>query len=99
MKKTFVGSVELYEKTFHCVSVPIEFWEELSNLNRVNRGLLEVKITIGSSCSKTWPMETDDGTPIFLIHHRVISKEKISLGTKIEVSFETRIRDINKLMS
>jgi len=92
MGRSFVAKVELFEreKGWYYVSVPTEQSMPLEHL--ADRGLIAVTAKIGNSSWQTSLLPMGDGTHFLALPAKVRSKEKISLGNKIEVSFETRTR-------
>lgn len=95
MDNKFVVKVELFEreKGWHYVSVPTELSKPLEYL--ADRGLIAVTAKAGNS---TWPtslLPMGDGTHFIALPAKVRSKEKLSLGEEVEISFEIRVRKSN----
>lgn len=90
MEHTFVANVKLFErkKGWHYVCVPTELSKPLSCL--ADRGLIAVVAKVGGSSWPTSLLPMGDGTHFIALPAKVRAKEKLSLGTKTELSFETR---------
>ena len=92
MNNTFKAKVELFEreKGWHYVSVPLGLSKPLEFL--AERGLIAVTAKIGDSIWPTSLLPMGDGSHFIALPAKVRSKEKLSLGAQVEVSFETRAR-------
>ena len=92
MDNSFAAKVELFEreKGWHYVSVPTKLSKPLEHLS--DRGLIAITVKIGNSIWPTSLLPMGDGTHFIALPAKVRSKEKLSLGNEIEVSFEVRIR-------
>jgi hypothetical protein len=92
MKNTFIAEVKLFKREmgWHYVSVPEELSKPLEHL--ADRGLIAVTANIGSSSWQTSLLPMGDGTHFIALPAKVRSKENISLGNEIEVSFVKRTR-------
>jgi hypothetical protein len=92
MSYKFTAKVELFEreKGWYYVSAPTEISKPLEYL--ADRGLIAVTAKIGSSSWPTSLLPMGDGTHFIALPAKVRSKEKLSLGADIEVSFELRER-------
>ncbi len=90
MENTFIAKIELFEreKGWHYVAVPTELSKPLEYL--ADRGLIAITAKIGNSNWATSLLPMGDGTHFIALPAKVRSKEKLSLGTEIEVSFTTR---------
>jgi len=88
----FTAQVELFEREmgWHYVSVPTELSKPLEYL--ADRGLIAVTANVGGSCWPTSLLPMGDGTHFIALPANVRKKEKISLGTTVEISFEIRTR-------
>ena len=88
----FTAQVELFEREmgWHYVSVPTELSKPLEYL--ADRGLIAVTANVGGSCWPTSLLPMGDGTHFIALPAKVRKKEKISLGTTVEISFEIRTR-------
>jgi hypothetical protein len=93
MEKTFVAKVERFEREmgWHYVSVPTELSNPLEYL--ADRGLIAIRATVGNSSWQTSMLPMGDGTHFIALPTKVRSKEKLLLGTEIEISFEPRTRE------
>ena len=92
MTNTFTGKVELFEreKGWYYVSVPPELSKPLEYL--ADRGLIAVIAEVGNSSWPTSLLPMGDGTHFLALPAKVRSKEKLSPGTIVEISFKTRTR-------
>jgi hypothetical protein len=92
MENTFIAPICLFEreKGWHYVSVPPELSVPLENF--ADRGLIAITARIGSSSWATSMLPMGDGTHFIALPARVRQKEKLSLGSKIEISFVIRSR-------
>jgi hypothetical protein len=92
MDNTFIANVELFEreKGWHYVSVPTELSKPLEYL--ADRGLIAIMAKVGNSSWPTSLLPMGDGTHFIALPAKVRSKEKISLGVVVEVSFAIRTR-------
>jgi hypothetical protein len=93
MENTFVAKIELFEreKGWHYVSVPTELSKPLEYL--ADRGLIAIKAIVGNSSWPTSLLPMGDGTHFIALPAKVRSKENLSLGAEIEISFEIRTRN------
>jgi len=92
MKNTFVAKVELFErdKGWYYVSVPTELSKPLEYLG--DRGLIAVTAKAGNTSWSTSLLPMGDGTHFLALPAKVRSKEKLSPGVTVEISFEIRTR-------
>ena len=90
MYNLFIGKVDLFErdKGWYYVSVPTELSIPLEHL--ADRGLIAVTARVGNSSWPTSLLPMCDGTHFIALPAKVRKKEKLSLGDKFELSFETR---------
>jgi len=90
---TFIAKVELFEreKGWYYVSVPTELSKPLEYL--ADRGLIAVIAKVGNSSWQTSLLPMGDGTHFLALPAKVRSKENLSLGAMVEVSFVVRKRD------
>ena len=88
----FTANVELFEreKGWYYASVPVALSKPLEHL--ADRGLIAVTAKIGDSSWSTSLLPMGDGTHFIALPAKVRKKEKLALGTAVEVSFETRVR-------
>jgi len=88
----FVAQVFIFErdKGWYYVLVPPELSEPLENL--ADRGLIAITARIGTSIWATSMLPMGDGTHFIALPAKVRQKEKLSLGSLAEVSFEVRSR-------
>jgi hypothetical protein len=86
------GKVDLFErdKGWLFVSIPIELSKPHEHL--ADRGLIAVTASIGKSSWLTSLLPMGDGTHFIALPARVRTKEKLSRGETVEVSFELRER-------
>jgi hypothetical protein len=92
MSNSFVAKVELFEreKGWYYVSVPTDLSKPLEHL--ADRGLIAVTAKVGNSIWPTSLLPMGDGTHFIALPAKVRTKEKLSLGKAVEISFETRTR-------
>ena len=92
MSSSFVAKVVLFEKEkgWHYVAVPTELSLPLGHLS--DRGLIAVTATVGGSSWPTSLLPMGDGTHFIALPAKVRSKEKITLGDEVKVSYEVRKR-------
>ncbi len=92
MENTFIAKIELFEreKGWYYVAAPIELSKPLEYL--ADRGLIAITAKVGKSSWATSLLPMGDGTHFIALPAKVRSKEKLSLGAEIEVSFATRSR-------
>jgi hypothetical protein len=88
----FVDNVKLFErdKGWYYVSVPTDLSKPIEYL--ADRGLIAVTAKVGNSSWHTSLLPMGDGTHFIALPAKVRSKEKLSLGVEVEMSFETRVR-------
>ena len=93
MGNTFSSKIERFEMQggWHFVAVPVELSRPLEYL-AVNFGYIAVTAKVGDSSWETSLLPKGDGTHFIALPAKVRSKEKLSLGAEIEISFETRER-------
>ena len=91
--QTHTIAVKLFEreKGWYYVSVPTALSKPLEHL--ADRGLIAVTATIGGSSWQTSMLPMGDGTHFIALPAKVRSKEKLTLGAEIDVSFEIRERN------
>ena len=92
MNNTFIAKVELFEREmgWHYVSVPTELSKPLEHL--ADRGLIAVTVRVGNSSWPTSLLPMGDGTHFIALPAKVRQKEKLSIGTAVEIFFEVRTR-------
>jgi hypothetical protein len=92
MTNSFIGEVKLFEKEkgWYYVSVPSELSRPLEHL--ADRGVIAITASVGGSSWPTSLLPMGDGTHFIALPAKVRTKEKISIGSKISVSFVDRIR-------
>jgi hypothetical protein len=92
MSNRFSAVVSLFErdKGWHYVPVPVSLSKPLEHL--ADRGLIAVTVKIGNSSWPTSLLPMGDGTHFIALPAKVRSKEKLTLGAEIAVSFELRVR-------
>ena len=96
MSSSFIGKVDLFEreKGWYYVSVPTELSKPLEYL--ADRGLIAVTARVGNSSWPTSLLPMGDGTHFIALPAKARKKEKLLLGDKFELSFETRTRNSKK---
>jgi len=92
MNNTFSAKVELFarNKGWHYVSVPLDLSKPLVHLT--DRGLIAIIARVGNSSWHTSMLPMGDGTHFIALPNKVRTKEKLSLGMAVEVSYVTRTR-------
>ena len=92
MENTFVAKVEFFEreKGWYYVSVPTELSKPLEHL--ADRGLIAVTAKAGNTSWSTSLLPMGDGSHFLALPAKVRTKEKLSPGVAVEISFETRTR-------
>jgi hypothetical protein len=93
MSNTFVATVKLFEreKGWYYVSVPSKLSKPLEYL--ADRGLIAVTARVGQTSWFTSLLPMGDGTHFIALSAKVRAGEKITLGSRISVSFTPRTRD------
>lgn len=92
METIFIAKVEHFERKmgWHYVVVPVAVSKPLEYL--AERGLIAVIAKVGNSSWPTSLLPMGDGTHFIALPAKVRTKEKLSVGTEVEISFETRER-------
>jgi len=90
MENKFTANIELLDHWLY-VPVPTELSIPLKFL-ATNFGFIAITARVGNSSWQTSLMPKGDGTHFIALPAKVRSKEKLSLGAEIEVSFEIRER-------
>jgi hypothetical protein len=93
MAYTFTAKVDIFErdKGWYYASVPSELSKPHEHL--ADRGLIAVTATVGKSSWPTSLLPMGDGTHFIALPAKVRTKEKLTRGQTIEVSFELRYRN------
>lgn len=93
MENTFIAEIERFEMQggWHYVPVPVERSLPLEYL-AVHFGFVAISAKVGNTTWDTSLLPKGDGTYFIALPAKVRSKEKLSLGAEIEISFETRER-------
>ena len=93
MHHTFTASVKLFErdKGWHYVPVPTKLSKPLEPL--ADRGLIAVTARVGKTSWPTSLLPMGDGTHFIALPAKVRAGEKITLGSRISVSFAPRTRN------
>jgi len=93
MENTFVAKIECFEMPggWHYVPVPTELSAPLEFL-AINFGFIAITAKVGNSSWQTSLLPKGDGTHFIALPAKVRSKEKLSYGAEIEISFEPRVR-------
>ena len=91
-ENTFVAKVEFFDRKmgWHYVLAPEELSKPLEYL--ADRGLIAITASVGKSSWPTSLLPMGDGTYFIALPAKVRAKEKLSLGSEVKVSFETRVR-------
>jgi hypothetical protein len=92
MTYTFTAMADLFErdKGWYYVSVPTELSKPHEHL--AERGLIAVTARIGKSSWPTSLLPMGDGTHFIALPAKVRTKEKLTKGDDVEVSFVLRDR-------
>ena len=93
MDNKFSAKIERFEGngSWHYVTVPTELsmsFEDMKN----NFGFIAITAKVGKSNWATSLLPMGDGTHFIALPSKIRSKEKLSVGDKIEISFELRIK-------
>lgn len=88
MENTFTAVLKLLDR-WQCVSVPVELTKPLEFIAG-HFGFIAVNVNIGNTSWQTSLMPMGDGTHFIAVPAKVRSKENLSLGAEVEVSFEIR---------
>ena len=93
MENVFIAKIERFEMPggWHYVPVPIELSIPHEYL-AIHFGYIAISAKVVNSSWPTSLLPKGDGTHFIALPAKVRSKEKLSLGTEIEISFETRTR-------
>ena len=94
MDNTFIAKIERFEMQggWHYVPVPAELSKPLEHL-AIHFGFIAIVAKVGNSSWQTSLLPKGDGTHFIALPAKVRSKEKLSLGAEIEISFETRAKN------
>lgn len=95
MKKqtyTFSAEVQLFDKEdpWYFVSAPKKYVKEFAQ--HMDRGLVAIEATLGSSTWNTSLMPKGDDTLFIPLSAKVRKKEQIALGDRVAVTFVLRKR-------
>ena len=90
MENKFTAKIERLDHWLY-VPVPTELSTPLKFL-ATNFGFIAITARVGNSSWQTSLMPKGDGTHFIALPAKVRSKEKLSLGAEIEISFEIRMR-------
>ena len=93
MENIFVAKIECFEMPggWHYVPVPTELSAPLEFL-AINFGFIAITAKVGNSSWQTSLLPKGDGTHFIALPAKVRSKEKLSYGAEVEISFEPRVR-------
>lgn len=96
MENTFTAKIERFEGQggWYYVPVPPELSIPLEVL-AIHFGYIAIQARVGTSSWPTSLLPKGDGSHFIALPQRVRSKEKLSLDTEIEMSFETRTKKGN----
>jgi len=91
MENTFTAKIERFEMKggWHFVPVPPDISKPLEFL-AINFGFIAITAKVGSTSWTTSLLPKGDGTHFIVLPAKIRSKEKMSLGEEIEISFEIR---------
>lgn len=94
MVNKFIAKIERFEMQggWHYVPVPMEISKPLEYF-AIHFGFIAITAKVGNSIWPTSLLPKGDGTHFIALPAKVRSKEKLSLGDEIEISFETRVRE------
>ncbi len=94
MENTFTAKIERYETPggWYYVAVPEELSVPLEYL-AVHFGFVAILAKVGKTAWQTSLLPKGDRTYFIALPAKVRSKENLTLGAEIEVSFETRERN------
>jgi len=95
MEYTFTAKIECFEMPggWHYVAVPTELSRPLEMLGGNQFGYIAVNVKVGNSSWPTSLMPKGNATHFIALPAKIRSKEKLSPGMEIEVSFESRMRN------
>ena len=91
MGNTFLTKIERYDMPggWHFVPVPEKLSMPLEYL-AINFGFIAITAKVGNTSWQTSLLPKGDGTHFIALPAKVRSKEKLSFGDEIEISFEPR---------
>ena len=91
MENTFVAKIERYEMQggWHYVPVPSELSGPVEHL-AIHFGFVAITARVGGTSWQTSLLPKGDGTHFIALPAKVRSKEKLSHGDEIKISFEPR---------
>jgi len=92
MENAFVARIERFDMKggWYYVPVPTELSKSLEFLS-THFGYIAVTANVGNSSWQTSLLPKGDGTHFIALPQKLRSKEKLTLGMAIEVSFEPRL--------
>ena len=93
MENTFIAQIERFDMPcgWHYVAVPEELSAPLKCF-AINFGYIAITAKVGKVSWDTSLMPKGDGTHIIALPAKVRSKEKLSFGEDVEISFELRVK-------
>lgn len=91
MENKFTATIELIDH-WQYVSVPMGLSSPHKPLAN-SFGFIAINAKAGGSTWQTSLMPMGDGSHFIALPAKIRKKEKLSLGMKIELSFETRLRE------
>ena len=93
MSDLFFANVNMFEREngWYFVSVPSGLSKPHAHL--ADRGLIAVTARVGNTSWPTSLLPMGDGTHFIALPAKVRSKENLTLGKEVEVSFEIRTRN------
>jgi len=91
MENKFAAKIERFEMQggWHYVPVPTELSKHLEYL-AINFGFIKITAKVGNSSWQTSLLPKGDGTHFIALPAKLRSKERLSAGEEIEISFELR---------
>ncbi len=94
MEHSFLAKIHRFETQggWHYVPVPAELCDPLK-LRAISFGFIAITAKVGNTSWQTSLLPMGDGTYFIALPAKVRSKEKLSFGLEIEVSFELRARN------
>jgi hypothetical protein len=93
MENKFIAKIERFEMQggWHFVPVPLELSKPLE-YHAIHFGFIAIIAKVGNTSWPTSLLPKGDGTHFIALPAKVRSKEKLLLGSEIQISFETRTR-------
>jgi len=95
MENTFSAKIKRFEEQggWYYVLVPIEMSNPFKYL-AIHFGFIAINAKVGKTTWQTSLLPKGDKTYFIALPAKVRTKEKLTLGSEIEISFETRERKV-----